>query len=340
MLVRVLARCPSTMQKLRSVQILRGVAACGVLFMHAHIWGAHAFSRPLSVGGAGVDLFFVVSGFIMVSIASGKRPIEFLMDRLVRIFPLWWIALVPWVLAKGSSWFETLASIALIPIYPIQAGPVLGAGWTLSFELLFYGGFALALATRKAVPIGLFVGSLALAVTTKEMPFVFVGSPIILEFLLGAVIATLPRISRLGLPSIVLSAIWLALFQVGNAEPSTVFTPTMVTYRVLAWGIPAGMLFYGAVSLESYFASLAFTPLVFLGDASYSIYLFHPMILAVSPFQWFVGASLAIVFGIFMHLLVEAPMMRLWSAFRTSRCRALPVKSQVVLQGGAPDAAT
>src|SRR3569623_1364627 len=86
---------PVAVQKLRSIQVLRAVAACAVVVLHA----VHDIDAPIDrtgFGAAGVDLFFVISGFIIANVAQGRGDGEILRDRLWRIYPLWWVALLPW----------------------------------------------------------------------------------------------------------------------------------------------------------------------------------------------------------------------------------------------------
>lgn len=94
------------MRKLESIQVLRGIAASMVVIMHA--WGVSTLQQqphnPVRLGAAGVDLFFVISGFIMATISAGKTPREFLIDRLWRIYPIWWIACSVWLFVNPPTW--------------------------------------------------------------------------------------------------------------------------------------------------------------------------------------------------------------------------------------------
>src|SRR3954447_5293409 len=131
------------MQKLRSIQVLRAVAACAVVVLHAYP-DAHAPVGNAGYGAAGADLFFVISGFIMANVSQGRTGREFLGDRLWRIYPLWWVAVLPWLfmLPRGPTFIAS--SITLWPIYgAYYYVPVLKVAWTLSFELLFYLGMTL-----------------------------------------------------------------------------------------------------------------------------------------------------------------------------------------------------
>ena len=119
----------------------------------------HATGQRFVNGAAGVDLFFVISGFIMATIVAAqpdRTPQKFLLDRFWRIYPLWWIAVVPWILWTLPDWQRLTTSITLWPIFGTWQTPALRVGWTLSFEMLFY--FAVAASMRVGVKplLGLF----------------------------------------------------------------------------------------------------------------------------------------------------------------------------------------
>ncbi|MGB6230274.1 MAG: acyltransferase, partial [Litorimonas sp.] len=207
--------------RLDTVQALRGVAALLVVLFHAaSIWregtGGAGLAGPWDGGWAGVDLFFVISGFVMVWVtadrAGGARPAgRFLFDRATRIYPLWWVfcslmglyflltygqPASPATLADGSPLSVFACSLAL---WPLGDQPVLGVGWTLTFEIAFYALFAvlMLLRSRWRLPlIGLWGGVLLyLLVTTPptaRLPDSWAGvllSPLCLEFVLGAGVA-------------------------------------------------------------------------------------------------------------------------------------------------------
>jgi hypothetical protein len=90
-------------------------------------------------------------------------------------------------------------SLTLWPVYGHNyVVPALGVGWTLSFELLFYAGFALALASRASLPLMIFGLCLVLGLTTDNLLFWFVGSPLTFEFLMGVAIARMPTRETFG----------------------------------------------------------------------------------------------------------------------------------------------
>jgi len=103
-------------QKLRSIQVLRALAACAVVVLHA-VPDAHAPVDNAGYGAAGVDLFFVISGFIMANVAKERSASEFLRDRLWRIYPLWWIAVLPWLFMVPRGGTFVASSLTLWPIY-------------------------------------------------------------------------------------------------------------------------------------------------------------------------------------------------------------------------------
>jgi exopolysaccharide production protein ExoZ len=133
----------------RSIQYLRAFAALSVLLFHITQRGSHG----VTVGAAGVDVFFVISGFIMATITNARviTPFEFLRDRLVRIAPAYWIVTLFLVLLAAAvplsfptftaPAYHLLFSLAFIPHTDPLGGsfPVLVPSWTLNYEMFFYG---------------------------------------------------------------------------------------------------------------------------------------------------------------------------------------------------------
>src|SRR5689334_19031444 len=103
------------MHKLQSIQVLRGVAACAVVIHHFCDNDNPASAARL--GAAGVDLFFVISGFIMATIAWDREPIDFLRARVWRIYPLWLISSVPLAWVFGTDAYQFLTTLTLWPIW-------------------------------------------------------------------------------------------------------------------------------------------------------------------------------------------------------------------------------
>jgi exopolysaccharide production protein ExoZ len=294
-----------------------------VVFLHSFP-NARGPIGDAGFGAAGVDLFFVISGFIMANVSKGRSADGFLRDRMWRIYPLWWVAVVPWLFFLPREWQFTASSLSLWPIYGASYYvPVLLVGWTLSFELLFYCGMTLALATRAAVPLALYALCLAGALAAPSPMLSFVGSPMAIEFLLGVVVAQLPRRAVFGL----LIPAGIAL--IGTAAPETgliaaALDPWTAVWRVVQWGLPAALILWGALSLEPLFEHRWFNLPVAIGDASYSIYLFHPLVAYGFDLLWPARFALAVGLGWTMHLIVERRIMKFrWN--RPARPRPAPV---------------
>jgi exopolysaccharide production protein ExoZ len=300
----------SVLQKFRSIQALRGIAACGVVVLHARYFtGAPTDNGLAQIGGAGVDLFFVISGFIMASIARPSVG-TFLFDRAWRILPLWFIAVTPWILWKQPDWPVLLSSLTLWPIYDHFTLPALIVGWTLSFEWLFYLSIALAMRTRPLLPLALFGVAVVAGAITHAPVFDLIGNPMIFEFLFGVMIARLPRARSFGLPLLLIGVAGLAVAPLSLCRAEVAATAAISIWRVIFWGIPAALLVYACLCLEDRFTHRIFAPLMLLGDASYSIYLFHCLVtFGIVP--WPFEAAGGICLGIAAYWFVERPLIRL-----------------------------
>lgn len=292
------------MRKLRSIQVLRAVAACSVVVFHSYQPADH-----VGYAAAGVDLFFVISGFIMANLARERTPGEFARGRLSRIYPLWWIAAVPWLLMVPRDVFAMLSTLTLWPIYGGEyVVPSLKVGWTLCLEILFYSGVTIAIATRPMVPMTVYAMLLFGALTTSIPLLHFVGSPMILEFLMGIAVAHLPRRNLYGLFILAgLALLTLTSPVTGDLEWS--LRPEWALWRAFEWGVPAALIVWGGLSLESVFERPFFNVPVTIGDASYSIYLFHPLVSYGFTLFWPLRMMLAIGTGLAMYFVVERRLM-------------------------------
>ncbi len=212
------------MKQLKSIQALRGVAALAVAFCHLIAIEQSISGRQLKLtaiadfGAYGVDLFFVISGFVMVWVAAetprGWQSAQaFLIARCARIYPLWWIfaglAASGYLLLYQAPWdAERIAGMHLsgpahllrsFTLWPQPGHPVLGAGWTLVHEMYFYLGFAvliLAIPVRfRLIAISIwgtvvFIGAMAgLSNWFAGSALALMFHPLTLQFILGAIIA-------------------------------------------------------------------------------------------------------------------------------------------------------
>jgi exopolysaccharide production protein ExoZ len=303
-LVEVIATAttlPGRSQTFQSIQILRAVAALGVVFYHLvrelhDRFGLPADPDAFLIGAAGVDLFFVISGFVMVYASErmfgrAGAPAVFMLRRLARIVPLYWsltsVIVVYMAVAHRAfplgftSALEVLTSYAFIP-YQRGDGlyfPVHGLGWTLNYEMFFYAVFAIALLFPRRIAIsGVIVLYTALVIVSANHQFPepvnFWCGPIIIEFCFGLLIAAAYqeglRLPRAG------TFVLLGLALAGYAISIT--TGFQQFWRFLQWGMP-GALIVAACTLvggASYSGAFA-RAFGFLGEASYSLYLVHPL---------------------------------------------------------------
>ena len=293
--------------KLGAIQGLRAFAALLIVIHHGQAEVAALADRaglafaPLAglPWPAGVDVFFVVSGFIIVHASAplygrpGGRA-RFLAHRVARLVPLYWLvtalylalALAVPALLNGAGPLTPGTVAAAFLFWPVArpdgaVQPLYGLGWTLNCEMFFYAVFALglgwgrgrAVALTGAVLLGLV--ALAWAVPDLPTPLAFWGSPIVLEFALGAALG-LARARGLRLspgPRLALAAAGVvSLAAAGDPDP---------LWRPLVYGGPALLLVAAAaLGREAERRGNRITgAVVALGDASYALYLVHPFVL-------------------------------------------------------------
>lgn len=282
-----------------SVQAMRAIAALLVVWVHAREqfpWLKEHF--PSSLGAHGVDLFFVISGFIMVVSTSGRDVgfLAFFVRRLIRVAPLYWIAtlallaiaLIAPRLVKTVviSWPHTIASLLFVPMEsPAMPGnmfPLLIPGWSLNYEMAFYllFGISIAAARSKKSYLVIFALIAASAYGWLAMPGGIPGffcNPIILTFGAGILLGdayTSGKLKPCVPGAIVLAACAVAAhFGASFLEFSN---------RFLSAGVPAA-IFVAAALLAGNSVKWPRWALT-LGDASYSLYLFHTFVLGAARF--------------------------------------------------------
>lgn len=290
--------------RLDRLQALRFLAALLVVIGHCQHelvaalgTAAGAMAKVPFDWGVGVDIFFVISGFIMWHLmhdrfAKSGEPSRFLHRRIFRIVPIYWLCTT--LIAVGTlRQFDTatsvpfgLASYFFLP-WPHPDGrglfPVLSLGWTLNYEMMFYCVFTAALTLRKvwgaSLMLAVFVALAIAAGLAPKTAFMlqFWGNPIIFEFLLGAGVAALyHRGLRIG------QWLSLAMFAAGFAIAVACFQSGAYNHasRLFTGGIPAVLIVTAVVCRESSaLRSRSGKALVLGGDASYALYLVHPFAL-------------------------------------------------------------
>ena len=283
------------------IQYLRAVAALMVVLFHS-VWQLYRmnYAGPdVSMLSAGVDIFFIISGFVMVYI-SGQRtmtPASFMRDRIFRIVPLYWIltlfiaavgVLVPSVLQ--SSAFDPghlLASLAFLPaVHPVNGGifPTLQLGWTLNYEMYFYVIFAACLLLPDRARIAGVLGALAALTVLFSLgsgtTSAFYANPIVFEFGFGVVLGWLyrshPGLFAVGRPG---SAALLGLIA-GFLLLGLGYALWPEVPRLVRVGLPS-LLIVAATLVAAGGPRRRVWPFgVLVGDASYSLYLSHTITLS------------------------------------------------------------
>ena len=255
------------MPRVRSIQYLRALAALMVVLCHTvpepGAMRAGAVSQFALVGAAGVDMFFVISGFVMALICASKsRPLEFLRRRLIRIAPLYWmcsLAALAVALAAGRMHVETpptpgliVSSFVFLPYWDASVGrvtPLLTQGWTLQYEMFFYLVIALglALAPRRALTaVGAAIAGLAAIGVVAGVPTrgpaslldVYVN-PMLVEFVAGLAIGGLWRAEQLPRPR---AAIALLILGLAGLAAAFFAGPDLTPARALVWGGPCALI--------------------------------------------------------------------------------------------------
>ncbi|WP_067984680.1 acyltransferase family protein [Neptuniibacter pectenicola] len=324
-----------------NIQYLRAIAVLMVVYVHSveqFSWLDSYFFA--AIGHSGVDLFFIISGFIMVYATNNKNInfMFFLYNRLVRIVPMYWFfttifliisAFMPSLVNNSNlDGWHVFSSYFFIPSYspnyPENYWPLLIPGWTLNYEMVFYLLFSCSL---------MFVGVYRVVCLSFLMFFLFIFSSyfdsieslgfyanyIIFEFLLGAFFGVFfvkyfsSCNSFFGF-FICFIAVFLWFYLDGKSE------------RFLHLGIPSFLFFIGFLYIDKRFV-LGNKIMHLIGDSSYSIYLSHAFSLSFLKFVFvafgysyytgdflkgFIFVLLSVLFsaivGVIVHRLLEKPV--------------------------------
>jgi exopolysaccharide production protein ExoZ len=348
---------PSRQGELLSIQYLRAFAALSVLITHVLQWPLSDMNIPfLKTGRLGVEVFFVISGFIMTMIAGDGafRPERFLGRRALRIVPAYWAAtllVVALALALPSIFRTTvptlegvIKSLLFIPSLHPKA-PLLVLGWTLDFEAFFYVVFAslffLSSELRTLVLCVLFAALVAIGLHLENRSHVvdFYTSMSLIGFCAGTLVAQLYRHGWLMPNPDVRHALigaMLALLVGFYLVPLTDIDHTPLPAHLLMTVTAVSIVVLGLqIEIAKLLPRMA--TLKYLGDASYSIYLFHLFAIAAvwgvakrlfdvqQPLVYLGCAAAAIAaglaFGLLCHHLIERPVL---NASRRRRRAAVP----------------
>lgn len=264
---------------IRNIQGLRAFAAINVVLFHiigtasAYGFKPHILSFFEGWGANGVDIFFVVSGFVMyyTQTLSRKSVAGFYVSRLIRIIPLYWLLtsllILIGILLPSAFNRLTLDPYSIFSSYlflsqALSGGhPLLFLGWTLEYEILFYLFFGLSIILHKD-------WQRLLSIFAMLTVAIAIGSSLIVyEFFWGMLLAYIfvnkPRASESQGLLIILTGALLLSASIADELQSLELS------RIYVWGIPSIFIVAGSV----YARQISSRTVLYLGDASYSIYL-------------------------------------------------------------------
>ena len=323
-----------------SVQYLRGFAALLVVMSHVFTKTSQLSGYKgewFSIGPAGVDLFFIISGFIMCKATERKAisPTSFMLARVKRIIPLYWflslVALAIFLMRPDlvNSSGGTTTVLHSFTLFPTGEKLLIQNGWTLSFEFLFYLIFAASIAInsdnkiRNTIIVLCSLVCAGLLLEPNGAALGFLTSTLLLEFAMGmAAYLYLRKYSGHKLINaglIIFGMIALCAFAEYGKTP----------YRALCFGLPMLCIFIGFVSFEADLKKASHKKTLWsfkvLGDSSYSLYLFHPFALSLSAvvikvlhlqsnvaISTLILISAALVSGYMCYAWLEVPLNKLF----------------------------
>ena len=350
----------SSKKIINSIQFLRGFAALAVVIHHTggyvkrYYEPTLLFKDSFSIGFAGVDLFFVISGFIIHFTSKNylnnpSKLKEYLQKRFIRVYPIYWIIttilfvsswLIVQILHKNIfsiGYPETIITyVQTYTLFPLHfaINPVT---WTLSYEIFFYLCFALMIISKRLWIIPALILAVSFYNIFINIPeiievqlsyFNFIFSGYNFEFMLGYLIYQFyEKIKLSNIISVILLIISISIivffgYEIGDYDSYK---------RVLTFGLPSGIILLSLLNLEKNeaisFPKFSLT----LGDASYALYLIHfPMMLLMNKLPQILGYNLtanqevlysyfiiiSIIFtSIYVHKWIEMPVAKKLNGF-------------------------
>lgn len=325
-------------QRLGGIEACRGIAASAVVLYHVSrhldfVYGAPVLKRIFQFGHAGVDLFFVISGFIILfvhydDINHPQRSGHYIARRATRIFPVYWVALTTTILLSFFGGRELPSGVRVmwsVTLLPSHEQPLLGVAWTLQYEIVFYVVFLLLILNRMVglTALVFWLGWLGLALTKGGGPLP--GSLYSLynvEFFFGMLVAYWLRNNSIQSPRAVLTTGIILFAGAAIMEDFGLVDGYASTGRFI-YGFSAALIILGVAEADR--QGLIVVPALIreLGRASYSIYLFQFIFIGIFwklleragvllpdivVFLLLAGAATA--GGVVASRLIEYPLMR------------------------------
>ncbi|MCT2387154.1 acyltransferase family protein [Erwinia pyrifoliae] len=318
-----------------TIQWLRGLAALSVVIQHT-AFKSHQYNYNIltgyNIGSFGVDLFFIISGFIMCHVTSEKtKPTEFLKKRLARILPLYWVlslvALVIYIITPSlvNSSGGNTDIISSIFLLPTKDKLLIQNGWSLSYELFFYSIILISLLSRKKnifLLTNLIIFALVLAgllYRPKTEYLNFATNTLLIEFSMGSLAYYLyekiPATNWFINLTLLTVGIAALTYQYANADMYD------LKYRFLYAGTPMLLILLSLVLFEKNAKMVKISILEKIGFSSYSLYLSHAFVLSASakiiskitnnPFAFACSlVFLSVIFGFICYKLIEIPLSK------------------------------
>ncbi|MBR0737667.1 acyltransferase [Bradyrhizobium liaoningense] len=324
------------------IQYARAIAATLVLAGHAmDILPGSRIPTEYNFGGIGVDIFFVISGFIMWVTTEARQmtPVDFWLRRVRRIVPLYWlftsVIVVIGMIAPGLlgatkvTTTSAIQSYLFIPHYYSNStyadliAPLLGPGWTLNYEMFFYLVFGICLLPslfrNRLQIIAVVLTTLVImgaCVNSSAPIWIVYTNQLLMEFLFGLYLGR----SRATLEQLPFYTGFLLVC--GSLCLAAVLFIRFDFPRLLTFGLPAVGFVAGMICLERAWQNKPSSVLLFFGDASYSLYLCHLFVISAvlilarrASISWYFSAPLAIALafaiGALVFTMCERPLIRL-----------------------------
>jgi len=287
--------------KLHALQYLRAVAALLVVYSHACVQVPEYKAQLVVFGSFGVDIFFVISGFIMMYISKPSHtPKAFIINRVRRVVPLYWfftlllaaiLFVMPSIFSKTELQMDVLIqSLLFVPhfsqAHPGEIWPLLAPGWSLIYEMYFYALFALSLfavqrfrlALISFVIVVLFGLAHLSSMNGSVGPFTeFFKDQVVFEFIFGMLLAYAWqqgfKLTNVAGTAMAITSLAYLIFHSQQRGIASVDEPL----HVLAYGIPAATMVTGILFMKLPVNKIG----LLLGDASYALYLSHIFVLGL-----------------------------------------------------------
>ena len=342
--------------KLRSLELLRGFAALWVVLYHiGGVYNPDSYNWQgpipdfIAAGHSGVDLFFVISGFVIAWTSflkpnPSRSPVEFAIRRLFRVAPLYWMATVVWafLFPDGVTLERLLRSLAFLPTdfapVPFYGFPTLYVGWSLNYEVYFYAVVFLLLVLRLGVasliaamavlligvPLALTGDFTVHPGTGNDVPHTMLKlatNPLVWEFVMGVVVAWAFKVTAgARMPR----AVWFALGVLVVGWFAVISTVSDDHFSLIYRGIPSALLVYMVLELERREVLRFGVFSEWAGSLSYALYVVHPFVVMYAQKNLFlppkephmtvcaylVLGAVSIAIAAWVHRKVERPIIR------------------------------